>query len=74
MNADEMFEKLGYKIVIIKEEMGIWYIYKGYSGMNRLFFNIIDKKIHLELHYDINMQELQAINQKCKELEWFDER
>lgn len=70
--ADKMFEKLGYKIVIIKEEMGIWYVNKGYSGINRLYFNKIDKKMHMELDYDINMQELQAINEKVKELGWYE--
>ena len=38
--------------------------------MNRIFFNKIDRKIHLELDYDIDIHELQAINEKVKELGW----
>ena len=69
--ADEMFKELGYKKVDrLNDNFVIWYILKQYSNINRICFNIIDKKIHFELDYDITMQELQAINEKVKELGW----
>lgn len=70
--ADEMFKKLGYK--------------KQYENENIYYYMDVDLKdnyIVFETEYksftkiscyhdagDITMQELQAINKKCKEMEW----
>lgn len=70
MSADEMFKELGFD----KNEglYEIQYITKD----NQITF---DKRNNTVVVYSndyddkINMQELQAINQKCKELGWLDE-
>lgn len=78
--ADKMFEELGYKK--IEDEHNINYI-KMYSFINRnrvreqIRFCKLDKYVHIEsFNYDtvvifgkfLDMQELQAINEKVKEL------
>jgi hypothetical protein len=71
--ADIMFEELGYKKADgLNDNFVIWYIFKQYSNINRICFNIIDKKIHFELDYDISIKELEAIVEKCKELGWYE--
>ena len=72
--ADEMFKKLGYEIVInngnyikyLKDDENVYYFLKDV------------KEYYKSGEYDglcgnITMQELQAINEKVKELEWLDE-
>ena len=69
--ADEMFEKLGYEI---KEHKPMF---------DNNFIDIFNKKIHKIIRFTkgektieiygmpkLSMQELQAINEKCKELGW----
>ena len=67
--ADEMFEKLGYK----KQE-GLREINYG-CGNNVIIFYKNFKWIgcsKMEEIDFINMQELQVINEKCKELGWIE--
>lgn len=68
--ADKMFEELGYE----KKEYGsskIMYAkdldFEGYC-IKSVWFDKVKKLVRLYGYYDI--QELQAINEKCKELEW----
>ena len=67
--ADEMFEELGYK----KEDDEYWIIYKGEE--KDITFNKKYKNVEVyderESQY-MTMRELQAINEKCKELGWLD--
>lgn len=69
--ADDMFEKLGYK----KTERT--YTIDYYKFEKRITFEKTYKEIVVCDFYrvrdSITIQELQAINQKCKELEWLDE-
>ena len=73
MKADEMFEKLGYE----KEESDNFktYIKKYEYVVYRIVFCIEQKCIEFCNDSDVyftrfNSKELQAINQKCKELNW----
>jgi hypothetical protein len=73
--ADEMFEKLGYKKTYSVMDDDVLMI--GY-GLNEepveeseIIFLKKAKKIIIGI--SIGMQELQAINEKCKELGWLDE-
>lgn len=80
MNADEMFEKIGYKkiaetgygeetpyrIKYKKDDDNVYIFYKRYKTYSKTG------------EYDgmcgnVTMQELQAINKKCEELGWLDE-
>ena len=66
--AEEMFEKLGYENV---RETEYWIVYKGKE--KDIDFNKKYKTIEVENGMEskkITMQELQAINEKCKELGW----
>ena len=71
--ADEMFEELGYE-KIIESNVRIDYEKEGQFFDKEIVFELIDKIICVELgtgeSANINMQELQAINEKCKELRW----
>lgn len=81
--ADEMFEKLGYKInhvdnyiictkkSIINEEIKIIVF-----NCNKTLIDIrTDDNFNLQLITTVlNIQELQAINEKIKELGWLDEK
>jgi len=73
MSADEMFEKLGYK-KIVENNVRIDYEKEGQFFDKEIVFGLIDKIITVELgtgeSANTNMQELQAINEKCKELRW----
>ena len=72
-NADEIFEELGYKKHTNNNQIG-YYQYDNYNNMILILFTV-DKKT-VALRYDecyapaIDMQELQAINEKVKELGW----
>ena len=75
MSADKMFKELGYKlekkysngINYIGEDEDVIAFIKGYQYDN-------DKVVKIEKFYDyITIPELQAINQKCKELGWIQE-
>jgi hypothetical protein len=69
--ADEMFEELGYE----KSFKPFDYI-KYYKDDDNVFhFNYISQDFNKSGEYDgmcddITMQELQAINKKCKEMNW----
>ena len=69
--SDEMFEKLGYE----KVEIGNGFEF--YSNDKEIdFIENVDnknKEIWIDDFHIITMEELQAINQKCKELGWLDE-
>lgn len=75
MKADEMFEKLGYKIKhqIYNDEV----ILIGYTKEDEpaeecsIMFSKKAKKVLINIWVDI--QELQAINKKCQELGWLEE-
>lgn len=82
--ADKMFEKMGYKTR--KDEEIIWFqkklnettfidilfdLQKKNVSYEKLFYN--KKGSLLKKESIINLQELQAINKKCKELRWLDE-
>lgn len=74
MNADEMFEKLGYKIII---KNGNYIKYKKDDDNVYYFLNDV-REYYKSGEYDgmcgnTTMQELQAINKKCEELGWLDE-
>jgi len=66
--ADEMLEELGYKNV---RQTEYWIVYKGKE--KDIDFSLRYKTIEVENGMEsknITMQELQAINEKCKELGW----
>lgn len=67
--ADDMFKKLGYskKEEKWKEDNKIHFII--YSSSETLIQIYIDTKV-IDIVNLINMQELQAINEKVKELGW----
>ena len=75
--ADEMFKKLGYK----KKEDDISIFYYQHNGLKEEYgfdFYKRDKEIYPICHSQndepiyFNIQELQAINEKVKELGWND--
>lgn len=75
--ADKMFEELGY-IEHFKYAENEGYIdtetYRTDSSRcmgKSIIFQYVDRRILMP--HVINMQELKAINQKCKELGWLDE-
>ena len=72
--ADEMFEKLGYeKNEDIRTDLGcIYYIrvkHYIYNEFPKIIFHNKFKSISIQKDY-ISLQELQAINEKVKELGW----
>jgi hypothetical protein len=75
MNADEMFEKLGYDI---KKDDGKVISFEKPSS-SRIWDTpaiIFDKISKLIIFYDIDclsMRTLQALNKKCEEMGWLDE-
>lgn len=76
MNADEMFEKLGYDI---KKDDGkvISFEKPSSSSIWDTPAIIFDKISKLIIFYDIDclsMRTLQAINKKCEELGWLDKK
>lgn len=77
-NADKMFEELGYENIINEMCVCEYIKYFRLKGARHIIFQI-DKTISvceenekcLAVNRDwFSMQELQAINQKCKELQW----
>lgn len=70
--ADEMFEKLGYK----KNEHNYAITGKVISyesdDLSPIDFVFQSEEIKI-WHITINIELLQAINEKCKELRWLDE-
>ena len=82
MTADEMFKDLGYKKVVEDRRIIIYKKIRHFTTFeikDGLLFYKIDKQISLKsynltdnigIDFGLNMQELQAINQKVKELGW----
>ena len=65
--ADEMFEKLGYKKLVGETTE----VFKLSRASKNIYFSKFINIIRIDGEYDfIDMQELQAINEKCKELGW----
>lgn len=65
--ADEMFKKLGYKKSIGETTE----VFKLSRASKNIYFSKLIKIIRIDGEYDfIDMQELQAINEKVKELGW----
>ena len=83
--ADKMFEKLGYKKDLHTDRKGkVWgEMFEEDRYCKRVSFDYIDKEICVCTNYVcdktlehepiyFNMQDLQAINEKVKELGWND--
>ena len=86
MNAKEMFEKLGYK-VLVNNKNTLEYLKQTEDEKYTITF---DKKYKFIGHYyeqyskfnnmwtyelcDLTLEELQAINKQVEELGWLDER
>lgn len=76
MNADEMFEKLGFKKS--EDKQSVFYeIRDEYEEIVTIIdFDKKTKSYEYEKYYDsynyVSMQELQAIYTKCKELGWIE--
>lgn len=66
--GDEMFEELGYEK--LKRKYADVYIEQK-IGKGQIGFNKQTKVVYPDINF-INMQELQAINEKCKELGWIE--
>ena len=75
--SDKLFKKLGYKKEIIKSEVNdevtIMYIKEFVYEYNSKIIILNLKKKIIEIEYSIDIQELKAINLKCKELGWIEE-
>ena len=68
--ADKMFEELGYKL--IQDDVN-WLIYSFDNKFKIMFYKPQqDFKIECQesIYNTIDMEELQAINEKVKELRW----
>lgn len=66
-SAKEMFEELGLNY----SNNGYQICYYNDSEDKYIWFFTETKAI--EINFDINIKYLQAINQQCKELRWFNE-
>lgn len=67
ISADEMFEKLGYKKLVGETTE----VFKLSRASKNIYFSKLINRIRIDGEYDfIDMEELQAINKKCKELGW----
>lgn len=71
--ADEMFKELGYKRLSKKYNKNM-ILYENENMLKDykiiIYFSLTDKKIQFSPYYRYSMQELQAINEKVKELGW----
>lgn len=74
--VDKMFEELEY-VKITENNIKILYEKEGHYWDKEISFDLIDKQIRVEMSAGdsepITMQELQAINKKCKEMGWINE-
>ena len=65
--ADEMFEELGYKKLVGETTE----VFKLSRASKNIYFSKLINRIRIDGEYDfIDMQELEAINEKVKELGW----
>ena len=73
LTADAMFENLGYEKIIEGTKIE-QYEKEGPFFDKEIIFNLLDKYVTIELgtgeSSNTNIQELRAINKKCKELGW----
>ena len=73
--ADKMFEELGYEIIVNDNET-LNYEKTGLYVDKEIVFEKLDKEFSVGFstgeNCHITMQELQAINEKVKELGWLD--
>lgn len=69
MSADEMFEELGYTY-IDRLKNGIEYFDEEDESIGLFDYESYGKRITHSRFEGISIQELQAINEKCKELGW----
>ena len=67
MEADKMFEELGYKKYFYTNEKLDYIIY---SKDNRYSIEFHKNNKKMLISHLITIEELQAINKKCEELEW----
>lgn len=67
--ADDMFEKLGYRIEY-EDEITFTFSNREYAR----YITFIKETKTLMLSSNITMQELQAINKKCEELGWYNKK
>lgn len=68
MEADKMFEELGYKKIVKKYKSGRVYEYVT-DELRCIDFMCEDKSVKV-WNIGMSMQELKAINKKCLELGW----
>lgn len=61
--ADELFDELGYEKIHDNKRRIVYKL-----CLNKIEFNLREQYIHCDLGLDV--QELKAINEKCKELQW----
>lgn len=79
--ADEMFEKLEFKKILDDDIEVVYKFDKRLMGdrcIQHIMFSRVSKiifsyGIDVEQNCGIGLKELQAINEKCKELGWLDE-
>lgn len=76
MNAEELFEKLGYKKQVGFES--ICFVYENEDTADfEIIFDLKNKNIHTHgacSDKSISMDELEAIKKQCEELDWIDEK
>lgn len=70
MKTDKMFKELGYE----KQKDYFGLVYRNKNNYAEITFDLYDETICASINDGesvyLSMQELQAINQKCKELGW----
>ena len=74
MTAKEMFEELGYKYSFDTFTLcgaSHFISYKKKRGYEHIVFNLDKKRI--QTCAPLTVDELKAINQQCKELDWIEE-
>lgn len=72
--ADKLFEALGYEVSnddFVEELNAVVESVVDNGYIKIVFYN--NKKLYIDADDIINMQEIKAINLKCKELGWIEE-
>lgn len=78
MKAKEMFEFIGYTITTDDYDMLV-YTYKRQNNLYlKIKFNLLDKVIQIYYNHEmmncLNTDDIEAINQQCKELGWLEDK
>ena len=78
MKAKEMFEFLGYTITTDDHDMLV-YTYKMQNDLYlKIKFDLLDKVIQIYYNHEmmncLNVDDINAINQQCKELGWLEDK